>query len=466
MAASSASKPRRNHGSLRPRPDEAELRIQPAFDHADIGPADDVVAPQQRHGVIAEPALLGFRVGLEPVFPAPQVLEPPTFPHDRVERRQQPHGFAVSRDAPRRRARSSARHRPRRFPVHPTRAGLPPFAAIRPAQARRGSAGRTCRQSRLAEWRENADASNTSRRRVPPGGSGSCAPPRPRTYECHHAACDPQQPMIVQALQAPALSPWRSRPSRSPRARGRSAAPDPPDASAPGRARRPTPRRPDRLAPASARRLPDRVDAAAGGVTRHEAIGVEEILLQPEPREPPFEVACAIAGHAMPQDQILRARRRADRIRLHEAAVPIARASVTGGGSDPSTACRRSAAMVSLPAIPFSAPAIPRARARAGGTGARRAARPLPGAPSGWDAPGWHRSAPRRSSPCRPDPARRTACRADAAAARGVMPMRRSRSTSSIRLGGVFRYSTTRGSTPASRIMPSTLRDVVQAGLW
>ncbi len=55
------------------------------------------------------------------------------------------------------------------------------------------------------------------------------------------------------------------------------------------------------------------------GLARHEAVGVEEILLQPEPGEAPFQVARPIAGHAMAQDQILRARRRADRIGLHEA---------------------------------------------------------------------------------------------------------------------------------------------------
>ena len=46
------------------------------------------------------------------------------------------------------------------------------------------------------------------------------------------------------------------------------------------------------------------------------------------------------------------------------------------------------------------------------------------------------------------------------------MPMRAIRSTSSARLGGVFRYSITLGSTPLLRIRPSTLRDVPQAGLW
>ena len=34
------------------------------------------------------------------------------------------------------------------------------------------------------------------------------------------------------------------------------------------------------------------------------------------------------------------------------------------------------------------------------------------------------------------------------------------------REGGVFRYSTTCGSTPASRMSASTLRDVPQSGLW
>jgi hypothetical protein len=45
------------------------------------------------------------------------------------------------------------------------------------------------------------------------------------------------------------------------------------------------------------------------------------------------------------------------------------------------------------------------------------------------------------------------------------MSIRRSSPRSSARLGGVFKYSTTRGSTPASRIALSTLHDVMQAGL-
>jgi hypothetical protein len=54
-------------------------------------------------------------------------------------------------------------------------------------------------------------------------------------------------------------------------------------------------------------------------VLRHETIGVEKVLLQSELRKPSLQVAHSIIGNTVPQDQILRARRRTDRIGLHEA---------------------------------------------------------------------------------------------------------------------------------------------------
>ena len=52
---------------------------------------------------------------------------------------------------------------------------------------------------------------------------------------------------------------------------------------------------------------------------RQEAVGVEEILLQPEPDEAPLQIPGAIAGDAMPQDEVLGPRRRPDRVGLDEA---------------------------------------------------------------------------------------------------------------------------------------------------
>jgi hypothetical protein len=48
---------------------------------------------------------------------------------------------------------------------------------------------------------------------------------------------------------------------------------------------------------------------------------------------------------------------------------------------------------------------------------------------------------------------------------RGVRPNWRSSSVSSARLGGVLRYSMTRGSMPALRIIASVLREVPQSAL-
>ena len=53
-------------------------------------------------------------------------------------------------------------------------------------------------------------------------------------------------------------------------------------------------------------------------VAAHEAIDVEVALLQPQARISPLQLPGAVAAHAMAQDQILRARRRPDRIGLDE----------------------------------------------------------------------------------------------------------------------------------------------------
>ena len=52
---------------------------------------------------------------------------------------------------------------------------------------------------------------------------------------------------------------------------------------------------------------------------RDEAVVDEDVLFDAERRVRPFEIAGAIAGHAMAQRQVLRPCGRADRIRLHEA---------------------------------------------------------------------------------------------------------------------------------------------------
>ena len=50
-----------------------------------------------------------------------------------------------------------------------------------------------------------------------------------------------------------------------------------------------------------------------------EAVVDEDVLVDVEPRVAPLEVASAVAGNPVTQDQVLRARRRADRIGLDEA---------------------------------------------------------------------------------------------------------------------------------------------------
>ena len=110
-------------------------------------------------------------------------------------------------------------------------------------------------------------------------------------------------------------------------------------------------------------------------IARHEAVGVEEVLLQPEAREAPLQIAVAIAGHAMAQDQVLGAGRRADRVGLHEARrADRAAPAWSAAAANPAPPAGATPGMVSLPAIRFSAPAaVPPARAPEAGTGGRRA---------------------------------------------------------------------------------------------
>ena len=62
----------------------------------------------------------------------------------------------------------------------------------------------------------------------------------------------------------------------------------------------------------------------------HEAVGDEEILLDAERRVAAFEIAGTVVLDAVAQRQVLRARRRADRIGLHEAQ-PVEGAFQRGG---------------------------------------------------------------------------------------------------------------------------------------
>ena len=52
---------------------------------------------------------------------------------------------------------------------------------------------------------------------------------------------------------------------------------------------------------------------------RQEAVVDEEVFLDPEPRIAGFQVTSAVALHPVAQRQVLRPRRRADRVSLHEA---------------------------------------------------------------------------------------------------------------------------------------------------
>ena len=62
---------------------------------------------------------------------------------------------------------------------------------------------------------------------------------------------------------------------------------------------------------------------------RHEAVVDEDVFFDVERRVAPLQIAGAVALHALAKDQVLRPRRRADRVRLHEPQ-PIERARQRG----------------------------------------------------------------------------------------------------------------------------------------
>ncbi len=64
--------------------------------------------------------------------------------------------------------------------------------------------------------------------------------------------------------------------------------------------------------PVAALRIVERIQHAPG-LLRHDAVSVEEILLQRQPRELPMHITITIIGDTMPQYQILGASRRTDR---------------------------------------------------------------------------------------------------------------------------------------------------------
>ena len=73
----------------------ADVGVERAVALRQVGPADDMVAPQQWQRVVAAHALCRGRVGLETVGPAPQQFETVAVPDQWVEGREQAHCIVV-----------------------------------------------------------------------------------------------------------------------------------------------------------------------------------------------------------------------------------------------------------------------------------------------------------------------------------------------------------------------------------
>ena len=255
--------------------------------------------------------------------PSPRALEAPAVPDHRVEGREQPH-LVAGHVAPRGRVLAG-----RPVPVD-RRRSRPMASAPWRAPARRRVRSRHWRHDAAEPTITSMPSVAAGQRRVFGDGSRPARPARARGRLAArvavargvqtHAALAPrhaQQAAVVHAveqLRAGVATSRRtscalpcanaastSRGCTTPRSRTK--------ASTRGL-------RPARLRPRGARRarMHQRVHRA-----RHEAVVDEEVLFDGQPGIAPLEVAGAVVAHAVAQRQVLRARRRADRVGLHEA---------------------------------------------------------------------------------------------------------------------------------------------------
>jgi hypothetical protein len=302
---------------------DSRCRAAAAAFHRQVAPADDLtVAPQQRQRVVAAHALRCRRVGLEAVGPAPE-----------GSKRRRSHTMGSKGASSR--TRSSSRWRRdagsrRRATASARRPPAPAAAAAcaRCSVARRGgplrraqprwltsmrqaarAAARTwppprrparpvaaCGSASAGRWAHRAPHTAARRLRAGPraAGRGSACRPAAACWRC----CCRRTSSCLAVLKACAST---SRGCTTPRSRTKSS-------TACACAQRAAARRAGRA------RVHQRLRGA-----RQEAVVDEEVLFDRPAAGSAFQVAGAVAGHAVAQRQVLRARRGADGVGLHEA---------------------------------------------------------------------------------------------------------------------------------------------------
>ena len=300
-----------------------QLRLQHAGGDRQVAPANHPITPQQRQSVVAEFALGCGRIGLEAVGPIPEQFEAATVPDHRIERCQQAHAL-IGFPAP---AFGTLIRWPQ--PVDAVHACT--LQTLSRTQQRRLACGIPLRHAATQVTDQLAQAGIRQGRVLVHDHVDQCVQACVDTGLVHghgvfahgigaRAAGTPghaQQAAIVHAIQQLGAGIGRTT--------------KPVGGLAVGEvridfARMHGPAFGDEFAH-RLRLLPARRRPGLACITRmhqclvrarQEAVVDEEILFQRQARIAPLQLTGPVADHAMAQGQVLRTRRGADRVRLHE----------------------------------------------------------------------------------------------------------------------------------------------------
>src|SRR4051812_2118597 len=77
--------------ALRTSDHKTDAHVELPLACACVGPADHLIVPEQRQRIVTPEPLLQWRVRFETIWPAPELFETGSVPHDRIERRKKTH---------------------------------------------------------------------------------------------------------------------------------------------------------------------------------------------------------------------------------------------------------------------------------------------------------------------------------------------------------------------------------------
>src|SRR4051794_7539750 len=67
---------------------ESDICVELSAFYAQVGPTNNLIHPQKRHGVVSANPFCRRRIGLKGISPAPKMFEALTVPNQRIEWRQ------------------------------------------------------------------------------------------------------------------------------------------------------------------------------------------------------------------------------------------------------------------------------------------------------------------------------------------------------------------------------------------